>query len=119
MNRIETIPLCATLSNLADMLTMLRGLTLLRGQRSKVKVTTDMYGNKLVNKIETKSLFALHQIWHNVSHSESIGPMDFGGHRSKVKATMDIYRSKLVNRIETKPLCATFILVDTLTMVRG
>ena len=24
------------------------------GQRSKVKVTTDMYGNKLVNRIETK-----------------------------------------------------------------
>ena len=72
MNRIETKPLCATLSNLADMLTMLRGLTLLRGKRSKVKVTTDMYGNKLVNKIETKSLFALHQIWHNVSHKVTV-----------------------------------------------
>ena len=27
------------------------------GQRSKVKVTMGIYGNKLVNKIETKSLF--------------------------------------------------------------
>ena len=27
------------------------------GQRSKVKVTMDIYGNKLVNKIETKPLF--------------------------------------------------------------
>ena len=26
------------------------------GQRSKIKVTIDMYGNKLVNTIETKSL---------------------------------------------------------------
>ena len=26
------------------------------GQRSKVKVTIDMYGNELVNTIETKSL---------------------------------------------------------------
>ena len=26
------------------------------GQRSKVKVTMDIYGNKLVNKIETKPL---------------------------------------------------------------
>ena len=28
------------------------------GQRSKVKVIIDIYGNKLVNKIETKSLCA-------------------------------------------------------------
>ena len=28
-----------------------------RGQRSKVKVTIDKYGNKLVNTIETKPLF--------------------------------------------------------------
>ena len=28
------------------------------GQRSKVKVTIDMYGNKLVNTIETKPLCA-------------------------------------------------------------
>ena len=29
-----------------------------RGQRSKVKVIIDMYGNKLVNMIETKHLLA-------------------------------------------------------------
>ena len=28
------------------------------GQRSKVKVTIPIYGNKLVNKIETKALYA-------------------------------------------------------------
>ena len=28
------------------------------GQKSKVKVTIDMYGNKLVNMIETKQLWA-------------------------------------------------------------
>ena len=29
------------------------------GQRSKVKVTMDIYGNKLVNMIETKSCISL------------------------------------------------------------
>ena len=32
------------------------------GQRSKVKVTIEMYGNKLVNTIETK-----HQTWQTCS----------------------------------------------------
>ena len=39
LNSIETKPLCISLSNLADMLTMVRGWTLLilkvRGQRSR------------------------------------------------------------------------------------
>ena len=39
VNMIETKPLCISLSNLADMLTMVRGLTLfvleIRGQRSR------------------------------------------------------------------------------------
>ena len=39
VNMIETIPLCISLSNLVDMLTMVRGWTLLilevRGQRSR------------------------------------------------------------------------------------
>ena len=39
VNAIETKPLCISLSNLADMLTMIRGCTLLivevRGQRSR------------------------------------------------------------------------------------
>ena len=33
------------------------------GQRSKVKVTMDIYGNKLVNMIETKPLCILYQTW--------------------------------------------------------
>ena len=65
VNTIETKPLHISLSNLQDMLTVMRGCTLLilevRGQRSKVKVTLDiygnkLYGNKLVNTIETKPL---------------------------------------------------------------
>ena len=55
VNTIETKPLHISLSNLQDMLTLMRGCTLLilevRGQRSKV--TLDIYGNKLVNTIET------------------------------------------------------------------
>ena len=42
------------------MLAIVKGSTLLilevRGQRSRVKVTLDIYGNKLVNRIETKPL---------------------------------------------------------------
>ena len=55
VNTIETKPLHISLSNLQDMLTVMRGCTLLilEGQRSKVKVTLDIYGNKLVNTIET------------------------------------------------------------------
>ena len=44
VNTIETEPLCISLSNLADMLTMVRGWTLLKLEvRSKVKVTMDIY----------------------------------------------------------------------------
>ena len=59
---IETKPLCASSSNLADMLAIVSGWTLLNfvGQRSKVKLTIDMdmYGNKLVNTIYKPNLFA-------------------------------------------------------------
>ena len=59
VNMIETKPLCATSSNLADMLAIVRRWTLLilevRGQRSRSQLT---YRNKLVNMIETKPLCA-------------------------------------------------------------
>ena len=55
VNTIETRPLCATISNLADMLAIVRGWILLI---LEVKVTIDMYENKLVNMIETKPLCA-------------------------------------------------------------
>ena len=55
VNTIETKPLHISLSNLQDMLTVMRGCTPIdfEGQRSKVKVTMDIYGNKRVNAIET------------------------------------------------------------------
>ena len=72
------------------------------GQRSKVKVTMDIYGNELVNTIATKPLCAS---WSNLAdmfnHGERMKPIDFEGQRSKVKVTMDIYGDKLVNTIET------------------
>ena len=53
MNTIETKPLCASLSNLTDMLAMVREWTLLilgvRGQGHNRHI----YGNKLVKMIET------------------------------------------------------------------
>ena len=60
------------------------------GQRSKVKVTIDMYGNKLVNTIKTKLFFCFFsELGGHVNHCERINPIDFGGHRSKFKVTMD------------------------------
>ena len=49
---IETIPLHVSLSNLADVLTMMRINPFdFGGQRLKVKVTMDIHVNKLVNTI--------------------------------------------------------------------
>ena len=73
VNTISPQPLCASWSNLADMLAMVRGWTLLllkmdpfdfRGQRSKFKVTMDIHGNNLVNTISTKPLCAS---WSNLA----------------------------------------------------
>ena len=62
VNTKETKRLCISLSNLAVILTLVRGWTLLildvRGQRSKVKVTIDIFGNMLVNMVATKLLCA-------------------------------------------------------------
>ena len=65
----------------------------------KVTVTINIYGNKLVNMIETKLLFI------SLSNLADILTMVRG---SKVKVTMDIYHgNKLVNMIATKPLCSS------------
>ena len=92
-----------------------------RGQRSKVKVTMDIYGNKIVNMIKTKLLcFFIIKLGRHVNHGERMDPIDFGGQRPKVKVTMDIYGNKLVNMIKTKPLCFSLSnLADMLTMARG
>ena len=58
------------------------------GQRSKVKVTMDIYGNKLVDMIETKPLcISLSNLADMLIMVNTIG---FGGHSSKVKVTMGI-----------------------------
>ena len=105
----------------------------------------DIYGNKLVNTIETEPLCIslsnladmsvrgpcehdrnytvacfFVKLGRHVNHDERMNPIDFGGQRSKVKVTMDIYGNKLVNTIETEPLCISLSnLADLLTMVRG
>ena len=88
-----------------------------RGQRSKVKVTIDICGNKLVNL--TKLLCASLSNLAHVSHSKRFDPIDFEGQRLKVKVTMDMYDNKLVNMIETRLLCASSSnSADMLTMMR-
>ena len=51
----------------------------------------DVYGNKLVNMIETKPLCIFFiKLGRDVNHDERMDPIDFGGQRSKVKVTVDI-----------------------------
>ena len=48
------------------------------GQMSKVKVTMDIYGNKLVNTIETKPLcISLSNLEDMFKHGERMEPIDF------------------------------------------
>ena len=77
------------------------------GQRSKVKVTIDIYGNKLGNTIEKNAVCFFIKLCRHVSHSERMDHFDFGGQRSKVKVTIDMYGNTLVNMIDTKLLCAS------------
>ena len=83
----------------------------------------DIYGSKLVNKIETKplcvSLSNLADMLTMVRNPIS-NPIDFRGQRSKVKVIMDLYSKNLVNAMETEPL-RVFLsnLADILTMIRG
>ena len=67
-----------------------------------MKVTLDIYGNKLVkhNRDLTVVDFFI-RLGKHVNRDERMNPIDFGGQRSKVKVTMDIYGNKLVNTIET------------------
>ena len=60
------------------------------------------------------------KLGRNVSHSERMNPIDFGGQRSKVKVTIEMYGNKLVNTIETNSLCAfSSNFAVMLSMVRG
>ena len=84
---METKPLCISLSNLAEMLTMVRGCTLLilevKGQGHSGHVL-----EKAVNPIQTKPLCA--SLSNLADMLTMINPIDFGGHSSKVKVMMGI-----------------------------
>ena len=75
------------------------------GQSLNLKVTIDIYGNKLVNGIATKLLYFFIKFGGDVFHGDRDGP--YRVWRSKVNVTMDIYGNKLVNTIATKQLCAS------------
>ena len=60
-----------------------------------VKITMDIYGDKLVNTIETKPLCFFFKLGRDVNHGERMDPVDFGGRRSKVKVTVNKCGSKL------------------------
>ena len=83
VNMIETKLLC--ISNLADMLTMVRGWIL------------------LILEVKGQGVCFLIKLGRHINHNKMMNPIDFEGQRSKV--TMDMYGHKLVNMIETTPLC--------------
>ena len=125
VNTIETKPLCTYSSNLADIFSMTREWSLLifGRQKSKVKVTIDVYGNEIVNMIKNLTVVCFFiKLGMHFSHSDKMGPIDFGGQRSKVKVTIHIYGNKILNMIENKPLCVSPSirnLIDILAIVRG
>ena len=53
------------------------------GQRSKVKVTMDIYGNKLVNTIDLTVVDFFIRLGKHVNHGERMNPIDFEGQRSR------------------------------------
>ena len=69
-----------SLSNLAEMLIMVRRWAPIDfgGQRSKVKVTMDIYGNKLVNNDIDKTVVCFLIKLGRHSHGERMNPIDFG-----------------------------------------
>ena len=87
VNSIETKPFCISLSNLADMLTMVRGCTLLilevKGQGHSGHIW-----KKSVNPIQTKPLCA--SLSNLADMLTMVNPIDFGVHISQVKVTMGI-----------------------------
>ena len=90
------------------------------GQRSKVKVTIDIYGNKLVNTIKTEPLCASSSNladMFTMTRELTLLILEVRGQRSRSQLT---YGNKLVNTIKTEPLCASSSkLADMLTMTRG
>ena len=87
VNTIETKPLCISSSNLAEMLTLVRGWTLLvlevRGQGHSGHVWKEA-----VNQIQTKLLCASSS--NLADMLTMVNPIDFLGHSSMVKDTMGI-----------------------------
>ena len=58
------------------------------GQRSKVKVTIDIYGNTLVNTIESELLWiSFIKLDRHVNHGKRMDPIDFEGQRSRSQWT--------------------------------
>ena len=98
VNNIEAKPLCASSSKLADIFTMISMIRIdpidFGDQSSKVNVTIDKYGNKLVNTIETKPLCAFSSnLAYMLAIVRDMDLIDFGGQRSK--AAIDKYGNKL------------------------
>ena len=111
VNKIETKPLCISCSNLADMLTMMRGLTLLilevRGQRSRSQLTR--------TEISCGTKYRLNRFRASSSNLADkltmVNPIDFGGHSSKVKVMMGVIDKCGVHGDAT--LCVVIIILIT------
>ena len=109
VNTIETKPLCAYSSTLADIFIMTKGRTLLI---LKVKVTIDIYGEHY-RDLTAVCFFIKLCIY--ISHSERMDSINL----QKVKVTIDIYGNKLVNTIDLTVGSLFIKFADMLAIVRG
>ena len=85
VNAIESTPLHISLSNLEDMLTMMRGCTLLilevRGQRSRSQWTSMEKACEHNRDLTVVDFFI--RLGKHVNHGERMNPIDFEGQRSR------------------------------------
>ena len=87
VNTIETKPSCISSSNLAEMLTLVRGWTLsILEVRGQGQGHSGHVWKEATNQIKTKPLCA--SASNLVDMLTTVNPIDFGGHSSKMKVSL-------------------------------
>ena len=90
VNMIATKRSCASLSNLTDMLTMVRGWTLLIFEVRAIGYRSRSQWTRMVISCEPNTDWTLCPSSSNLTDILEVMMIDFGGHSSNVKVTMGI-----------------------------
>ena len=122
VNAIATKMFCKYSPNLADILTMTWGWTLLilevGGQRSRSH--SHIRRRHCEHDRDWTVAFVIVKLCRHINHGWRMNIIDSWGQRSKSKVTMDLYVKNLVHAVETEPLCASLSnLAGILTVMRG